>query len=136
MSDLVKHVDFYGDNLIAIKDEKSGKIYTGINAICSALGLDSRVQRDKLKEHMTLSKGCTLWDIPSNGGIQETYVIELDFLPLWLASINPAKVKEEIREKLIKYQLKAKDVLAAAFIKKTFFTNGGVKTSLPGYRAA
>lgn len=113
----IKEVDFQGDKLLAFKDNKTDKIYVAVNHICNALGLDARIQRDKLKEHMTLSKGCTLWSIPSNGGIQETYVIELDYLPLWLASINPAKVNSAIQNKLVEYQLKAKDVLAQAFLR-------------------
>ncbi|ORX22739.1 hypothetical protein BVF91_09680 [Thermoanaerobacterium sp. PSU-2] len=112
----IKEVDFQGDKLLAVKDNKTNKIYVAVNHICNALGLDARIQRDKLKEHMTLSKGCTLWGIPSNGGIQESYVIELDYLPLWLASINPAKVSPAIQNKLVEYQLKAKDVLAQAFL--------------------
>jgi len=117
MSNIIpKQVEFNGDILLAIKNNNTGKIHVSINHICAALGLDARIQRDKLKEHATLSKGCTICPTPSNGGIQEAFTIELDFLPLWLAGINPAKVNPEVQEKLIEYQLKAKDVLAAAFL--------------------
>ena len=117
MSNIIpKQVEFNGDTLLAVKDNDTGKILVSVNHICAALGLDARNQRDKLKEHPTLSKGCTILPTPSNGGIQEAFTIELDFLPLWLAGINPAKVNQEIQQKLIEYQLKAKDVLAAAFL--------------------
>jgi hypothetical protein len=118
MTNLIpKQVNFNGDELLAVKDVDTGKIHISINHICNGLGLDARIQRDKLKEHMTLSKGCAICPIPSNGGIQEAFTIELDFLPLWLAGINPSKVNLEIQDKLIEYQLKAKDVLAAAFVQ-------------------
>jgi phage antirepressor YoqD-like protein len=78
--------------------------------------LDARIQRDKLKQHEVFSKGCTLIPTPSNGGIQETWMIELEYLPLWLATITPNRVKDGVKEKLIEYQLKAKDVLANEFI--------------------
>lgn len=46
----------------------------------------------------------------------------LDFLPLWLAKINitPTMKREnpELVDRLIEYQLKAKDVLAEAFLSK------------------
>jgi hypothetical protein len=48
----------------------------------------------------------------------------IDFLPLWLAkiSITPKMKKNnpELVEKLIQYQLKAKDVLAAAFLPQQY----------------
>lgn len=44
--------------------------------------------------------------------------IELDFLPIWLAKINASIIKDDdVKEKVIKYQLKAKDVLKEAFIE-------------------
>lgn len=115
---MVKRVRFNGDDLIAVKDEMTEKIYTGVVWICEGLGLDVRRQREKLKEHLTLKRGVATLPLPSNGGTQETLAIELEFLPLWLATINPSLVKDEIKEKLIRYQLKAKDALAAEFIKK------------------
>lgn len=113
----VKKVDFQGDTLIAAQDQTTEKIYVSINYICENLGLNARKQRDKIKRHPTLTQGCTNLVIPTNGGNQDMYVIELDYLPLWLASINPLLVKEELTDKLIEYQLKAKEVLANAFVR-------------------
>ena len=116
---MVKQVEFNGDNLLAVKDDETGKIYVSVNHICNGLGIDSENQRAKLREHITISKGTMILGVPSNGGKQNAFVIELEFLPLWLAGINPAKVNPEVRDKLIEYQLKAKDVLAAAFLGQT-----------------
>lgn len=117
MSNLIpKQVNFNGDELLAVKNADTGKILISVNHICNGLGLDNQTQKQKLREHATLSKGVGICPLPSNGGIQEAFTIELDFLPLWLAGINPAKVNPEIKDKLIEYQLKAKDVLAAAFL--------------------
>ena len=58
--------------------------------------------------------------LPTNGGNQETLCLKLDFVPLWLAkiSITPTMEQEtpDLAETLMEYQLKAKDVLAAAFL--------------------
>ncbi|QEK12616.1 hypothetical protein FQB35_09915 [Crassaminicella thermophila] len=116
---VVKEVNFNGDVLVAVKSNSTGKIFTGVKWICEGLGLDVRRQREKLQEHLTLKKGVSTLPLPSNGGIQNTLAIELDFLPLWLATINPALVKEEIKTKLVEYQLKAKDVLAQAFLQQS-----------------
>lgn len=55
--------------------------------------------------------------------MQDAYCLKLDFVPLWLAkiSITPTMEQEtpELAEKLMEYQLKAKDVLAAAFMPTT-----------------
>jgi phage antirepressor YoqD-like protein len=75
---------------------------------------------------------------PTNGGVQEVLGIEIDFLPLWLAKI-PITPKMKIEsnnlkeqhgteyvttlDKLVEYQLKAKDVLAKAFLDENFVKN-------------
>ncbi|KAI3349064.1 hypothetical protein JW813_04960 [Clostridium botulinum] len=120
---IVKPVDFLGDELVAIKNDETGKIYTGVSYICRGIGLSDgqfRRQKQNLNEDVVLKKGITNLLYPTNGGIQEVLGIELDFLPLWLAkiSITPRMKEEqpEVAEKLVNYQLKAKDVLAQAFI--------------------
>lgn len=56
----------------------------------------------------------------TGGGNQNVWCLKLDFVPLWLAkiSITPTMEQEtpELAAKLMEYQLKAKDVLAAAFV--------------------
>lgn len=112
---MIKEVDFNGANLLAAQDE-NGKIYVGVKLVCDNLGLDVRRQKEKILTHDVFSKGVSTLPLPSNGGVQDTIVIELDFLPLWLANINPKLVNPLIKDKLIDYQLKAKDVLAKAFL--------------------
>jgi hypothetical protein len=119
---IIKEVNFNGDNLIAIQSNTDNQIYVSVNHVCNALGLDSRKQRNKIQDHLTLSKGCTIWGIPTNSGIQNTLLIDVNFLPLWLAGINPSKVSENVVNKLVEYQLKAKDILANAFVSKGFNT--------------
>ena len=75
----------------------------------------------KIKKDLVLSQGGLNLTLPTNGGEQDISCIELDYLPLWLAkiSITPKMQKENpiVTTKLVNYQLKAKDVLANAFIK-------------------
>ena len=113
---IVKEVEFNGNNLLAVKNKDNDKIYVGVNWVCDGLGLDARRQKEKVQKHEVFSKGVSPLPLPSNGGEQDTLVIELDFLPLWLSNINPKLVGNEVKEKLIQYQLKAKDILAKAFL--------------------
>ena len=120
----VKRVPFMGTDLMAAKDE-SGTIWAGVRWMCDGMGL-SRNQRDfqiqKIKADSTLSKGAENFQLPTAGGKQSVLCLKLDFVPLWLAKINitPAMQAEtpELAERLEAYQLKAKDVLAAAFLPK------------------
>jgi len=122
---IVKPVSFNGDNLVAVKDEFTGKIYTGVSYICKGIGL-TKDQKDRqvknVQMDLVLKKGCVKFDAGVLDPHNEVIGIELDFLPLWLAKITiTPKMQEEqpnITEKLVQYQLKAKDVLAEAFLNK------------------
>lgn len=55
----------------------------------------------------------------------EVYALRLDFVPIWLSKITITKKMEQetpdLADKLLQYQLKAKDILAAAFLPQ--YTN-------------
>lgn len=121
---ITKQVNFHGDNLMAAKDKNTGKIYTGVSYICRGIGLtksqkDTQVQN--VQGDLVLQKGCLKFQAGVLESNNSTVAIDIDFLPLWLAkiSITPKMQEEqpEVVEKLIQYQLNAKDVLADAFIK-------------------
>lgn len=117
---IVKQVNFNGDNLLAVKDNETGKIHVAVYYVCKALRLTEgqmKNERIRIQQDLVLSKGGRKIILPTNGGLQETLCIELDFLPLWLAKINVnIMCDSEVQCKLIEYQLKVKDVLAAEFI--------------------
>lgn len=121
---VVKDVEFNGTLLKAAQDVE-GNVWAGVRWICDGIGLNinqARRERKRLHEDLVLCKGESNLTLPTNGGNQEVLCLMLDFLPLWLAkiSITPTMKREnpELVEKLITYQLKAKDVLADAFLKK------------------
>ncbi len=119
----VKNVDFFGDNLIVVKN-REGHIYTGVSYICKGLGF-TKGQKDRqvlnIQDDFVLNRGCLKFEAGVIDPNNEVLAIELDYLPLWLAKISiTPKMQEEqpnVAEKLINYQLKAKDVLAKAFIQ-------------------
>jgi len=136
----IKTVDFNGDTLQAAQDH-NGKIYTGISYICNGIGL-SKSQKDtqiqNIQSDEVLSRGCLKFQAGVFDPNNETIAIEIDFLPLWLAKI-PITPKMKIEndnlkeqyghdfpttvDKLIEYQIKAKDVLAKAFLDGNFIKN-------------
>lgn len=120
----IKTVPFMGQNLMAAKAD-DGTIYAGVSYICNGMGMSEgqvKAERVKIRNDSVLSKGGRSFILPTNGGPQETLCLELDYLPLWLAkiSITPTMKAEnpQLAERLVQYQLKAKDALAAAFLPK------------------
>ena len=81
---------------------------------------DSQV--DKLKEHpifrSTIPQRGT---VAADGKEREMLCIPLRFFSGWLFSINPNNVKEEIKEKLIQFQLKCNDILYDYFFNRADF---------------
>lgn len=121
---IVKDVDFNGAKLRAAQDEK-GVIWAGVSWICDGMGMnksqkDSQVQ--KIQSDIVLKRGCLKFQAGVFDPNNATLALMLDYVPLWLAkiSITPKMQKEnpDLVERLIQYQLKAKDVLAAAFLPK------------------
>lgn len=118
----VKKVPFMGTELMAARDA-DGQIWAGVRWMCDGIGL-SRNQRDnqidKIKADTVLFKGAGNFPLPTNGGNQKCLCLKLDYVPLWLAkiAITPKMEREtpELAAKLEQYQLRAKDVLAAAFL--------------------
>lgn len=125
MNDLiVKKVPFCGAELLAVKEKNTGKIYAGINSILRELGFDERqieYRRNKWNNDKVLVKGVQKFLYPSeNGGIQDTYCMAINKLPIALAKIEitPKLEKQmpELSEKLEQYQESCATVLAEAFI--------------------
>ncbi|MCI9192014.1 MAG: hypothetical protein HFE92_01275 [Acutalibacter muris] len=118
----IRKVPFMGEELIAARDNE-GNIYAGLRWMCEGIGLSegqSKNERLKIQRDKVLSKGGRNLILPTTGGPQEALCLKLEYIPLWLAKINitPTMEREtpELAERLEQYQLKAKDVLAAAFL--------------------
>lgn len=118
----IKRVPFLGAELMAARDE-SGQIWAGVRWMCDGLGLSvgqMKSERLKIQSDKVLAKGGRNIVLPTRGGNQETLCLKLDFVPLWLAKISITPTMEsdnpELAGRLEQYQLRAKDVLAAAFL--------------------
>lgn len=93
-----------------------GKPYVPMKPICNNLGLDWDGQRQRIKRQPTLEKGAVVITVPSNGGEQEMLCLPLSMLNGWLFGVDVNRVKEGLRDKLIKYQTECFDVLAKHFM--------------------
>ena len=129
--------NFYGDNLIALRDNATGEVFTSINSVLKEL--DSQIEIRFVKEEINgsmilsfqkvllfltflyLQRWCPKKD--TTPLYKETYCISQKKLPLALAKINiTPKMKQsqpELAAKLELYQDKCADVLASVFMDNT-----------------
>ncbi len=100
-------VPFYDNELYVV--EYNNEPYVPMKPIVEGMGLDWKSQFSKIKSRF--SKGMVEITIPTKGGEQSMLCLALRKLAGWLHTINPNKVKSEIRDKVIQYQEECDDVL-------------------------
>lgn len=120
----IKDVQFNGATLRAAQDAEN-IIWVGVRWVCEGLGLSKgqmQNERKKIQTDEVLFQGKRNFVLPTEGGNQDVLCLQLDFLPLWLAKIHVTpKMRREnpmLADRLVIYQIKAKDILAAAFLDK------------------
>ncbi|MBM0400879.1 phage antirepressor N-terminal domain-containing protein [Serratia sp. 4542] len=94
-------VQFHGQPIITAM--AAGIAYVAMKPIVDNLGMSWTSQHRKLLNSGD-KYGYTHMSTPSKGGIQKMLCIPLKKLNGWLFSINPSKVRADIRDKLIAYQ--------------------------------
>ncbi len=94
------------------------KPYVLMKPICENIGLDWNSQKKRINRNAVLSKGKVMMTSPSNGGDQEYIALPLGMLNGWLLGVDANKVKPEIKDTLVKYQLECYDVLYQHFMPK------------------
>lgn len=113
-----KQVVFYEDEITAVryKVDDSEEIYVPLRPICEYLGLawraqNQRIQRDPVLSSVVRSGIVTIPEV----GKREMICLPLEYLSGFLFGISATRVKEEIRERLIRYQKECYRVLHEAF---------------------
>lgn len=103
---------------IIITTDKNER-YIAIKPICEALGVNYRVQLDKIKCDEVLGQLCTLRGIvAADGKKREMHVIPFNFVFGWLFTINPKNVKSEIKENVILFRMQCYNALMETFTKR------------------
>ena len=106
-------VPFHGAKLITT--QVNDIVYVAMKPIVEAIGLDWKSQSRKLQK--TQQKyGCGHMTIPTKSGNQSMIFLPLRKLNGWLFSINPQKVRADLREKVIQYQEECFEVLYKHFM--------------------
>lgn len=100
MSNQVQAVKFYDDTLITL--EKDGEHYVAVRPIVENMGLDWARQSTKLKNPKF--NCCHMPTVAQDGKIREVLCMPIKKLNGWLFSINPEKVRADIRHIVEQYQ--------------------------------
>ena len=101
-------VTFHGDTIFCLTHENQP--YTPAKPIVENLGLGWASQSQKLNSNKA-RWGVTIIVIPSESGEQQMLCLPVRKLPAYLASINPKKVRPELRAKIELYQAESDDAL-------------------------
>jgi hypothetical protein len=114
--ELVK-VGFHGDVIDAFWWD--GKVKIAVRRVCESLGIDPATQNLKLRDAPWANAGlCPVLD--ATGKLRKTFCIDLDALPMWLATIDVWRVAPSVKEKLVQYQCEAAEVLRRYFLGEGF----------------
>lgn len=108
-------VEFAGATLVGkIKD---GKAFVAMRPVVEGMGLAWQRQLEKMQAHPVLSRQLyTLRGMTGSDGKRYSMAcLPLDRLAFWLATVNPLKVAEGIRDRVVLFQEQAADVLHRAF---------------------
>lgn len=119
-----KLIDFYDDEITAVLVEVDDRqqVYIPIRPICDYLGLSWSGQRERINRDPILLEAKRFVRVTrtnSSGGNPNVFALPLDYLNGWLFGVNASRVKEEIRENLMRYQRECYRVLADAFLSPT-----------------
>jgi len=106
-------IEFHGDQLQAIRTPE-GQVLVSVRRICESLGVDYGSQFRKLQS-ASWARVVIMTTPDERGHVQEQSLLDLNTVPMWLATINTNKVAIEIREKLRQYQVECRDALARHF---------------------
>lgn len=99
-------------NGVEILASKVSEGLVPVRPICDALGVDYPTQFQKLKDHQIFGSTIGLSPtVAADGKEREMACLPIEFFPGWLFSINPANVKEEAKENIIRFQLECNRVL-------------------------
>lgn len=124
---------------------KGDDVFVSVKRVCEALGIDDRSQRAKLEEK-PWAVGVMSTSTGPDGKSYQMYMLHLDSLPMWLATIDTNRVAPDARPTLITFQTRCAkvlrdhffggsalnaDALAAAVAAKLGFGRSPKQPSLP-----
>ncbi|KDT34051.1 antirepressor protein ant [Escherichia coli 3-105-05_S3_C2] len=124
------YVPFNGQQIITAM--AAGVAYVAMKPIVENLGMSWGTQQQKLMKQLDKFKCIHMNMVAADGKLRKLLCLPLKKLNGWLFSINPEKVRADIRDKLIQYQEECFSVLHDYWTKGHVVNPRKAKKALPG----
>lgn len=124
------YVPFNGQQILTAV--AAGVTYVAMRQIVENIGIDWTGQSVKLRKMKDKFNCRDISMVATDGKLRKLLCIPLKKLNGWLFSINPEKVRADIRDKLIQYQEECFSVLHDYWTKGHVFNPRKAKKALPG----
>lgn len=114
-------VEFHGATLLAVRGDTPGSTLVAMKPVVEGMGLDWQKQMQRIKDHPALGSAYTKIRVqmPDDDQARDWAFLPLNRLNFWLATIQPNKIPDqEIRARVIEYQIECADALFAHFFGK------------------
>ncbi len=79
-------------------------IYLPIRPMCQALGVASQMQIARIKADEVMAENLRRVRLATPGGPQTVQALHIESVPLWLGTLEPGRVREDLRPRLIAYK--------------------------------
>lgn len=124
------YVPFNGQQIITAM--AAGVAYVAMKPIVENLGMSWGTQQQKLMKQLDKFNCIHMNMVAADGKLRKLLCLPLKKLNGWLFSINPEKVRADIRDKLIQYQEECFSVLHDYWTKGHVVNQRKAKKALPG----
>lgn len=124
------YVPFNGQQIITAMAD--GVAYVAMKPIVENLGMSWGTQQQKLMKQLDKFNCIHMNMVAADGKLRKLLCLPLKKLNGWLFSINPEKVRADIRDKLIQYQEECFSVLHDYWTKGHVVNPRKAKKALPG----
>lgn len=94
-----RQVLFEGEEVVAVWAGQQD-IYLPLRPLCEALGVQLNGQIARIKRDEVIAEGLRPIRVATEGGPQTMQALHLESVPLWLAGLEPSRVRVEVRPRL------------------------------------
>lgn len=112
---IVEQIEFHGVTIEALPPNGDGKVWISVRRVCEALGIDNKTQQEKLATKEWACVGLIPTQLPGDVQTRLVFCIDLDSLPMWLATIESSRVKPAVRPLLLRFQRECARILRDHF---------------------
>lgn len=109
-----RHIEIEGADVLAVWIGQHD-VFVPLTPICEALGVVPGAQVRRIRRDDVLAEQLRLLRIDTPGGPQTVQALHLEAIPMWLATLDSARVKEEVRPRLRAFKLWVRQKVWEAF---------------------